>query len=299
MSVKPFIEYKHVFVSSENRDQTKFPSGNTYVLHLTTPVKNIKRVELLCASVPNTMYTLSDGTNVISVSNVNATQGEDLTQISIPPGYYTGSGLASEITNAISNISNITTTFLSNEGKFLFTRPSTNPFSIQVNSAELRNMLGMVSGVIDSDNVATDSTSLTIPLYSDNSRYRDKDFIKSTSVANLHPEEGIFLDIEQLRTNLNEDALPQTSEQIGFYTGQNIRRTFGLIPLDVNGGEIKRFKKTTDYDFAIDYPYPIQSIDRVNVSWINKSGIPVNFQGYNDNSFLLRFHTVADSKKNP
>ena len=295
----PYIEYKHIFVSSENRDQTKYPSGNNYVLHFTSPIKNVKRVELLHATVPNTIYTLSSGTNVISVSNTSATQGEDLTQISIPPGFYSGTGLASEITNAISNICGITSTFLPNEGKFLFTRSSTSPFSIQVNTDEMRTMLGFDSGVIDSSNVATDYQSLEIELYSDNTRYRDKDFIKSTKIANLHPSEGIFLDIEELRTNLNEDALPQTSNEIGFFAGQNIRRTFGLIPMDVNGGEIKRFKKSSDYDFAIDYPYPIQSIDRLNISWLGKNGVPVDFQGYNDNSFLLRFHTIASTKKNP
>ena len=295
----PYIEYKHIFVSSENRDQTKYPSGNNYVLHFTSPIKNVKRVELLHATVPNTIYTLSSGTNVISVSNTSATQGEDLVQISIPPGFYSGTGLASEITNAISNISGITTTYLTNEGKFLFTRSSNDPFSIQVNSSELRTMLGVDSGVIDSSNVTTDYQSLEIDLYSDNLRYRDKDFIKSTRVGNLHPSEGIFLDIEELRTNLNEDALPQVSNEVGFFTGQNIRRTFGLIPLDVNGGDIKRFKKSSDYDFAIDYPYPIQSIDRLTVSWMGKNGTPVDFQGYNDNSFLLRFHTIASMKKNP
>lgn len=295
----PYIEYKHIFVSSENRDQTKYPSGNNYVLHLTSPIKNIKRVELLHATVPNTIYTLSTGTNVISVSNTIATQGDDLVQISIPPGFYNGGGLANEITNAISNISGITVNYLTNEGKFLFTRSSSNPFSIQVNDTNLRDMLGVDSGVLNSSNVATDYQSLEIELYSDNTRYRDKDFIKSTRVANLHPSEGIFLDVEELRTNLNEDALPQTSSEIGFFTGQNIRRTFGLIPLDVNGGEVKRFKKSSDYDFAIDYPYPIQSIDRLTISWMGKDAAPVNFQGYNDNSFLLRFHTISSTKKNP
>ena len=73
--------------------------------------------------------------------------------------------------------------------------------------------------------------------------------------------------------------------------GKNISRTFGLIPMDVNGGEIKRYKKTTDYDFAIDYPYPIQSLSKLTVRWVDKNGDIVNFNGLDDNSFLLRFHT--------
>jgi len=293
---KPFIEYRHVFVNSENRDTYLYPSGNSYVLHLTTPIQNIKRVELLHASVPNTFYTLSNGSNVLSVSNITVEQGAPLTNVSIPPGFYSGPGLATEITNAISNITNISVTYLSNEGKFLFSR-SSNTFTVQPNTDEIKTMLGLDSST-NSTNVSV-SGGTYYPLYSDNTRYVDKEFLKSTKVANLHPTEGIFLDVEELRTNLNEDALAQTTQETGFFTGNNIRRTFGLIPLDVNGGEIKRYKKTTDYDFAIDYPYAIQSIDRLSISWLDRTGSQVNFQGLNDNSFLLRFHTIRDSKKNP
>ena len=53
-------EVKNVFVSSENRDTTLYPNGNSYTLHLTTTIKDIQRVELLHASIPNTMYNLKD-----------------------------------------------------------------------------------------------------------------------------------------------------------------------------------------------------------------------------------------------
>jgi hypothetical protein len=39
-----------LFADSKNRD---YPSGNSYVLHLTRPIKNIERVDLVSARVPN------------------------------------------------------------------------------------------------------------------------------------------------------------------------------------------------------------------------------------------------------
>ena len=52
-----------VFADSHNRDSALYPSGNSYVLHLTTPIKNIERVDLVSARVPNTLYNLTNGSN--------------------------------------------------------------------------------------------------------------------------------------------------------------------------------------------------------------------------------------------
>jgi len=41
-----------VFADSKNRDLKLYPSGNSYVLHLTTPIKNVSRVDLVSARVP-------------------------------------------------------------------------------------------------------------------------------------------------------------------------------------------------------------------------------------------------------
>ena len=121
--------------------------------------------------------------------------------------------------------------------------------------------------------------------------YRDKEFILSDKVVDLNPYEGVFLDINELRTNSNEDAKSITGS-LGTYSGETMARSFGYIPMDVSSGSIKRFKKTSDYDFTIDYPYPIQTIDRLTVQWIDKNGTLLDFNGLEDNSFLLRFHTL-------
>ena len=42
-----------VYADSNNRNQTLFPNSNSYTLYLTTPLKNISKVEVLSAMLPN------------------------------------------------------------------------------------------------------------------------------------------------------------------------------------------------------------------------------------------------------
>ena len=296
-------EIRNIFCSSESRNVTTSPYGNSYTLYLTTPIKDIFKVELLHASVPNTLYNLTLNSGVIAFSNALTTQGtpgdtdtSSLTFFSIPKGYYSAPTLATEITNAVSNNTGISVTYLTNEGKFLFERATSgNTFSMYSNTSELSSLLGFTSSntnvLINSSNVAVE-TDLDLPLYSDNSRYIDKNFVKSDHVVNLNPNEGIFLDIEELRTQYNEDAVGLDGGSLGTYSGHNMSRSFGLIPMDVVSGSIKRFKKTSDFDFCIEYTRPIEKLSRLTVRWVDKNGQIVDFNGLNDNSFLLRCHTL-------
>lgn len=284
------MEFKQVFVSSENRDIIKYPYGNSYTLHLTNPIEDIVRVELLNVSIPNTMYNLPYGTNVIQLSNIISNHTDPLTTFSLPEGFYSGNELLTQLNSTISNVSNISVSYQTAEGKFLFTRPiGSNTFAINVNSTYLATMLGVEANVLyKSQNVAVQTGDI-IPLYSDNSRYRNKEWIKSTKIINLSPNQGVFLDIEELRTSYTEDAKSITGNT---YSGRNITRTFGLIPMDVDAGSIKNFKKYSDYDLFVDYPTPIRKLDRLTVRFTDRYGELLQFNGLEDNSFLLRFHTL-------
>jgi hypothetical protein len=298
------IEIKNVFVTSENRDTTLFPYGNAYTLYLTNPIKNIKKVELVYASVPNTLFNLTSNANFISFSNVATNITGDLTKLSnfsVPQGFYGASGLATEITNAVSNITSLSVSYLSNEGKFLFARNSSapGPFTMCIRTAEAANLLGfpqaIVGTAINSVNVPV-GDSVTIPIYSDNFTYRDREFIKSTTIADLNVAEGLFLDVEELRTICNENA-DKLATGLDTTSGQTPSRSLGIIPLDVVSGAVKKFKKSTDYDLCVSYPYPIQKINKLTVKWLDKTGQVVSFGGSDDNSFLLRFHVIPENKK--
>ena len=294
------LEVRNVFCSSESRNLSRDPYGNSYTLHLTTPIKDVTKVELLFASVPNTLYNLNVTKKLFGVSNVLVDNTAPVQFFSVPPGFYSGPSLAFELQNAVSNLTDVSIQYLVNEGKFLFTRPKasvSNSFSINSGTAELSGLLGFSSSKtqvsIPSQTPAAYGGTTGVPLYVDNERYADKHFIKSDHVANLNPNEGIFLDIEELRTIMNEDALGLTDGTgTGYYSGENMRRSFGLIPMDVSSGAVKRFKKTSDFDFCIDYPRPIEKLSRLTVRWVDKNGKVVNFNGLEDNSFLLRCHTL-------
>ena len=265
------LENKNIYVTSSNRDTTKFPYGNSYTLYLTTPIKDITTVELLYASVPNTMYNVTDGLSGLKIEGKFA---------NVFPGFYSGSGLATAITNSAAGA---TVSYLENEGKFLFTHNDT--FSLEMLSPELAALMGFSVGSITATETA-DSP------YKDNSSL-DAHYIKSDRVAEMNPVDGVFLDIVELRTMFNECTpmgSPLASQNQNHISSAS--RSFGMIPMDVPNGSTKSFKKDTDYDLFVDYPYPIQKLDRLTVNWVDKNGKLVHFNGAETNSFILRFHTL-------
>jgi len=276
------MEVRQVFVSSENRDQNKYPHGNAYTLHLTHPIKDIHKVELLYAAVPNVIYNLKDGSGVIKTKTSSASHTFSLT-----PGFYNPTTLADELTQTFNDLS-ITVTYVEQIGKFVFKANSS--FTLKVISESLRHMLGInTDGEIGSNSPPGSTTGPIVSLYNGHGRYYGHHYIQSNVVVDFSPNEGIFLDIHELRTIFNEDALAITGNT---YTGQNISRTFGMIPIDVVAGGIKHFKKASDYDFYVDYVNPIRSLDRLTIEWVDRRAKRVEFNGLEDNSFMLRFHTL-------
>jgi hypothetical protein len=275
-------EVKNLYVTSSNRNLSKDPYGNSYTLYLTTPIKDITTVELLYASIPNTMYNVNNGINVIGFTDIaNVTANVVLS--TIPPGFYGAGGISSEIMNATYVSSNVCMSFLPGEGRFLFTRNT--GFTMNVMTQELSSLLGF-----DYPCSINATNSATQPNYANNLRYKDKWYIKSKYVIDMNAYDGIFLDIQELRSMYNECA-PQGSP-IGTTNNNTANRSFGLIPMDVISGTLKRFKKENDFDNIVHYPYPIQKLDRLTSSWTDKSGNLLSFNGAEDNSFILRFHTL-------
>ena len=74
-----------VYADSNQRDTSLFPSGNSYTLHLTRPIKNVTRVDLVSVVVPNTVYNLTGTSNVLRVSGTS--------NIWLNPGFYTATSL--------------------------------------------------------------------------------------------------------------------------------------------------------------------------------------------------------------
>jgi hypothetical protein len=273
------METHYLVVNSNLRDTTLYPSGNSYTMHLTNPIHDVTRVELVHASVPNVIQNLPDGANAISM---------DGSTFSLPNGFYSASGLAAEVQNAIEPVTNVSVTYLSNEGKYLFSRPTTDPngnFTLTL-SATLATLMGFTSTSAGTSASVTNQTPpTTFNLYANNDRYQNTTFLKSDQLVNLTADNYVFLDVAELNTSRMQQA--QKIETNSFSTSAS-QNNFGPIVLDVSSGAIKHFSETSDYIYAVDYYPPISQLSRVTVRWRKTDGTPINFQGLNENSFMLK-----------
>ena len=252
-----------LFADSKNRDVALYPSGNSYVLHLTTPIKDIERVDLVSARVPNTMYNLTRGSNVLSVNSSN---------VSLNDGFYSVYGLAQALTTTT-----LTLEYLPDEGHFLFS--SQNSFTIFVHSEELAKMLGLSRGVLYTSALAT----------STDPSYTGKYILRSTTLVDLSLNDYVFLDIDELRTPSHVDTGALVSSS-GTVSGSNANRNFAPVILDVGSGCIKNFHENKDYRVSVEYPEPIASLQRLTVRWVDKNGDLLDFRGWETNAFVLRLH---------
>jgi len=273
------METHYLVVNSNLRDTTLYPSGNSYTMYLTNPIHDITRVELIQASVPNIIQNLPDGTNAIAL---------DGSTFSLPNGFYSANGLAAEVQNTIEPVTNVSVTYLSNEGKYLFSRPTTDPngnFTLTLSSA-LATLMGFTSTTTGtSAPVANDTPPTTFALYANNDRYQNTTFLKSDQLVNLTADNYVYLDINELNTGRMQQAQKIDTNSFSTSASQN---NFGPIVLDVSSGAIKHFSETSDYEYGVDYYPPISQLSRVTVRWRKTDGTPINFQGLNENSFMLK-----------
>ena len=263
-----------VYVDSTNRDTIVYPNGSSYTLHLTDVVKNVSRVDLVAAKVPNTLYNLTSGSNVLTYTGIT-----NVSNVFLDPGFYSGYGIQSELTNSSNAL--VAYQFLPDEGKFLVF--SANTFTVRFHSEELAKMTGFVAHT-----TYTAQPASSDPVYQNNPQYASYYILKSPQSVDFTVNEFVFLDIQELRTPTMLDTKPMNSQ--GTYSGSNARRTFAMIQMDVNSGCVKNFKESHDYRISVFYPEPINSIDRLTVTWYDKNGQQLNFEGFDNNAFVLRFH---------
>jgi len=278
------METHYLVVNSNLRDTTLYPSGNSYTMHLLNPIDDITRVELIQASVPNVIENVADGSNIIQVSNI---VNNTLHSFSIPDGFYSANGLASDIQNAINFETQISVSYLSNEGKYLFTRSNTHPAFDLKPSSLMATLMGFndtsTRTAIEIQDQA--NTTPSFSLYANNDVYRGNFFIKSDRLVNLAADNYMFLDIPELNTVRMQQAQRLQANSFSTTAAQN---SFGPIPLDVGAGGIKNFKETSDFIYGVDFDPPISAISRLTVRWRKSDGSLIDFQGLEQNSFIVK-----------
>lgn len=264
----------YVYADSTNRDTLLYPSGNSYTLHLTTPAKSVTQVDLVAAKVPNSMYNITNGIDIITVSGVS---------YSIPAGFYSAYGIADALASRVG----LEVRYLPDEGHLWFFN-STAEFTVRANTLELQKLIGFTSNAI-----STAQLNIYTPAYANGPNGY---FIKSTNVVDMSTNEFVFLDIEELRTTQVTDSKALVGET---YSGLTIRSTFAMISMDVASGCIKDFKEGADYVISITYPQPITKLSRLTVRWYDKYGTQLNFNGFENNAFVLRVHEAELQEEEP
>lgn len=172
-----------LFVDSKNRDLTIYPSGNSYTLHLTTPIRNITRVDLVSAKIPNTTYNLTTTSNIV----INGSN------IAMLPGFYSTSSFCSEFNN--SNQTTVRVNYSAAEGRFIFYGATLSSLST---TGQLANIIGITS--------ASAFAASSNPVYATNTLYTGMNLIKSSNIIDLSTNDYVWLDIDELRTPTTIDA---------------------------------------------------------------------------------------------
>lgn len=252
---------RDIYVDSRRRTE---PSGNSYTMYIQNTLKNVEKVELVTATIPNTVYNITDGTGIITFGSV---------PITINSGFYSACNIVSTIIGALPLGSEIKGKFVEAEGKIVFY--STSNFNMTVNSQELANISGFVKDVLYT--ATQDPVSSTW-------------YVKSNTVVNMKSlGDYIFLDILELRRPFESDAVSDVYSSESFIN-------FATIPMDVDSGSIKTFKEMSDYRVSVTYPRILDRIDRLTINWLDTNGNSINFNGVDENSFILRFYMKDDER---
>ena len=262
---------EYIYVDSRTRDSNIFPSGNSYSIYLTNPLKNIQQIDLISAKVPNSIYNLNLGSNVLNFGGTS--------NLSLASGFYSASSLANDIISTGRLPAGSSVYYSTSEGKYIFY--SASSFTMNVTTAEMATMLGMPRGSVQTASLIA-GTDL---VYGSNTTLSGKYILKSSNVADFTSNEILFLDIEELdnqRMNLGSRITGNT------FVNSSASHAFGPITLDCISGSIKTFKEKSDYKISLEYTAPISKLSRLTVAWRDINGNIVNFNGAQNNSFILR-----------
>ena len=263
---------EYVYIDSTNRDISQYPSANSYVLYLTTTLKVVNTVKLLTAKIPNTVYNLTNGSNVFSFNNQS---------YSILPGFYSAYGLAAAMQSTTAGSLNVA--YLEDQAIFIFSAASS--FTVRFNTSEIQLLTGMKSF-----NIYTSASASTNPVFQNDTTYSSSYIILSDQVVDFTAVDSVFLDIEEFRNSQVVDSKSLNNAYAQSFLGTSVERVTGIIPLDVDSGKVKTFKERSDFTLIVKMNTPLYNINKLTIRLIDKNGQLINFNGYNNNSFVLEIN---------
>jgi hypothetical protein len=76
------------------------------------------------------------------------------------------------------------------------------------------------------------------------------------------------------------------------YQSSTAATSFAMIHMDVPSGFVKTFKEKSDYTVSTLYPTRVDKLSRLTIRWLDINGLPVAFNGLENNSFTLRIRSL-------
>jgi hypothetical protein len=186
--------------------------------------------------------------------------------------------------DAVTSNALVTLDYLPDQGKFIFSNPGA--FSITIQSEEFAKIVGL-------SNATTYTATLATAL---DPAYTGKYIVRSTTLVDLSLNDYVFLDIDELRTPHNIDARKLDGAS-GTVSGSNANRAFAPIIMDVGSACIKNFHENKDYRISVEYPEPINVLQRLTVRWFDRDGKLLDFRGWDTNAFVLRIHVKPEPER--
>ena len=269
-------------IQVDSRDRDSSQSANNYSMYLTEPIKHIREVIIRDIQVPNSTYNVVEGKNTMTING---------TPIQIAPGSYSGLDLASQIFNITTTQAfvDVTWNVIYDTGtkKFIFTQAPAFTINFNINDADLADTLGF-------DITATitiNSTAGVTPYYYAQDITLQNNWLPSERVANLVKDKYFYLSIEEFL-----DPRVQTAKRAGAsgFTGNNLSRIFGKVPVYAGPGNDVYFDRNSSYKLVRSYISSLTSVSRLTIRWIDYKGDLINFNGLNSNSFTLEL--VCDNR---
>ncbi len=313
------LDRRLLTVHAVDRDITKWPEANTFELLLPEALLNVQSMRLVQMSIPSHIYVFS---NANQNTKLNITFGEGETQeIIIDEGYYTGTELATELTNKINALDTIDGFIVvynqvSNKFYFGYTSSFTLNFDIQNNydnicnnplmwcnysnwglpyylGFEKKEYISLSSNKPSIDYINT--TDTTNPIYIWNNTVTD--YYIAPFKACLQGEHSIYMEVDKYN-NCYDEVYPynQSTKQIlnnNAYNGR-VNSAFAKIPIYRNAGQPLILDSHSLYlQTMVQYDPPIERIARLKFKFRYHDGRLVDFQQC-DFDFTIEFNCLRN-----
>ena len=247
-----------VLLDSRDRDYTRFPSPNGYVVKLPCNLYNVTSAVLRTAEIPSSFY-------VFSVARANTSLKVTINGVShtitIPDGNYTFTTMAAALTTALTaSFPTVGVSATFNDATYKLTLKLTDPaqatYAIAVDTTAVNPvitpaMYGLAYYMGFPPGVVTSGVGS----------------VTAKGASSLNPEAYILVDIDELN---------QTHQSALYGTGGTQGTVFSKIPVFLNSFGLNVYDKHLCQN---EYATPIAKVEQLHVALRFHDGTLIDFQG--------------------